>query len=342
MQTLNIAISSAGRRVYLVEWFREALHDLGVHGRVLVTDVDPLAPALSAGDSAAILPPFSDQAYGDALLRLCLDAEIGLLVTLNDYEALRISGQLASELAAHGTVVPLPGADATRAATDKWLLAARLAEAGVSVPRTVLGDEVLRVDDHVRTAGELVVKHRFGSASSGLSFGMSADAQALVMASARTAPDVNGRVQDGTARADFVVVQERVRGQEFGVDVVSDFSGRFVTALARQKLRMRAGETDRALTVCGDQFSGLASRVSTVMGSRGLIDTDVIVDSNGTPYVIDVNPRFGGGYPFSHVAGANIPACYIAWATGVPVADAWLKPSVGATAAKYESITLTE
>lgn len=339
MPTLNIAISSAGRRVYLVEWFREALRDLGVDGRVLVADVDPWAPALSAGDGAATLPPFSDQAYGDALLRWCLDEGIGLLVTLNDYEAVRISGQLASQLAAHGTVVPLPGGEATRAATDKWLLAARLAEAGVSVPRTLRGDHVLRGDDQARPAGEVVVKHRFGSASSGLSFGTGADARALVMASARTAPDVNGSV-GGIAGAELVVVQERVRGQEFGVDVVSDFGGRFVTALARQKLRMRAGETDRALTVCGDQFADLASRLSTVMGSRGLIDTDVIVDSTGSPQVIDVNPRFGGGYPFSHVAGANIPACYVAWATGIPLDDAWLRPSVGTAGAKYESIKL--
>ncbi len=337
---LTIAITSAGRRLYLVEWFRAALRHSGVRGSVVVADGDPQAPALQAGDERVVLPPFRDAGYPEAVLEMCRSRSVGLLVTLNDYEAARLAGGTAAELEAGGTLVPVLGADAAEVAADKWLTAVRLGQSGVRVPDTWLGDEVLAgAAEGLDVAVDVVVKHRFGSASSGLAFGRAADAAELVRASARDAPDRTGSVDGREARPDLVVLQRRIRGEEFGVDVVADLQGHFATALARKKLRMRAGETDRAVTVPGEQFLTMASAVCGATGSRGLMDTDVVVDDQGVAHLIDLNPRFGGGYPFSHVAGANVPACYVAWATGLPVEDAWLSPSPGTAGAKFESIT---
>lgn len=67
-----------------------------------------------------------------------------------------------------------------------------------------------------------------------------------------------------------------------------------------------------------------------------------MVDSDGGSYVIDINPRFGGGYPFSHLAGARIPNAYVAWAAGLPVADDWLCSEAGVISGKcVEAVRVT-
>ncbi|MGY1698678.1 ATP-grasp domain-containing protein [Geodermatophilus sp. SYSU D00766] len=336
---MNIVISSAGRRLYLVEWFRSAMDQLGVAGDVIVADQDPLAAALAAGDAAVRLPVYSDPAYAQSLLDLCQDRNVGLLISLNDYEALLIAQTVMSTLLARGTQVPILDAETARLAADKWAAVGAFAASDIAVPRSALGTSALTPSgaDLIRCR-EIVVKHRFGSSSSGLLFGDAADLRELVLASAKTAPNEFGEVLTATPRPELVIVQERLSGAEFGIDILSDLTGQFKTCFARRKLRMRAGETDQAVTVDNSPFLPLAVAVHSVVRARGLMDMDVILDESGVPRPIDLNPRFGGGYPFSHLAGADAPACLVAWAAGLPISEEWLRPAPGVYGAKHPSI----
>src|SRR5690606_28947103 len=124
----------------------------------------------------------------------------------------------------------------------------------------------------------------------------------------------------------LVVVQELIEGPEFGGDVVAPLVRDETTpraVYAREKLSMRAGETDRAITVDPEPFRSLGCAVADVIGSQGLIDLDVIVDRAGVPNIIDVNPRFGGGYPFMHMAGADVPQYYVRSLLKRPIAPGW-------------------
>lgn len=152
-----------------------------------------------------------------------------------------------------------------------------------------------------------------------------------------TAPNASGQ-RPVIADPSLVVVQELVEGEEFGLDVVCSFEGEYQAVLARKKLKMRAGETDRAVTVSSEPFDMFGRDLANALSLRGLTDVDVIVRSDGKPVVIDINPRFGGGYPFSHLAGANVPACYVAWVTGNDIRSDWLQPRPGVVSSKYEAI----
>jgi len=55
------------------------------------------------------------------------------------------------------------------------------------------------------------------------------------------------------------------------------------------------------------------------------MDADFFVTENNDIFLLEMNPRFGGGYPFSHEAGANVPAALIAWAIGNKLSPDWLK-----------------
>ena len=52
MRPFNILITAGSRRVPLVQGFRTALRSLGLPGVVIVTDVNPLSPAVHVADRA--------------------------------------------------------------------------------------------------------------------------------------------------------------------------------------------------------------------------------------------------------------------------------------------------
>ncbi|WP_165944334.1 ATP-grasp domain-containing protein [Micromonospora sp. KC213] len=339
---MNILLTSAGRRNYLVQWFVQALAGTGRTGRVFVADRDPRAPAQVAADGFIPLPPYRSADYLTTLGQECARHEISLLVPLNDYELSALAGEPAAVLAAAGTRVLVPRLNIQRTIEDKYACAELVRAAGVATPTTRLGSDLL-ADPAARDdlGDRLVVKHRFGSGSSGLVSCTTDDLEAQLRVCALTAPDRSGLASSDPdqPRYDLVVVQSRILGVEYGIDAVADFRGRHLACLARRKLSMRAGETDRAVTVDPRPFAEVGGRIADAVAAPGLIDLDVIVDETGRSWVIDVNPRFGGGYPFSHLAGADVPACYAAWHSGLEHDPKWLTATPGVTAAKYESLT---
>lgn len=108
------------------------------------------------------------------------------------------------------------------------------------------------------------------------------------------------------------VYQEMLNGVEYGMDILNDFNGNYIGSFARKKLSMRCGETDKAISVIDENFELIAKKIGESTKHIGSVDCDFFV-SNDEIYFLEINPRFGGGYPFSHEAGINIPAIYNSW-----------------------------
>ncbi|WP_026928465.1 ATP-grasp domain-containing protein [Granulicoccus phenolivorans] len=339
MADLSILVSSGGRRPYLVRWFTEALFRNGLNGRVLVADVDPYAPAGAVAAEFVPAPPVTDPGYPEWLRRTLVEHRISLAVSINDFELSRWA-QLDSG-GAYAALVRL-SADRQQAIEDKVATTQLLAGVGVRVPPTLLARDALRLTpgqlaDHLGSE-QVVVKGRFGSGSRGLGFATTATVAAVVERARSQVTHRDGRPGDAAEVDDLIVVQRRIIGQEYGVDVIDDLSGRFAAVLARRKLAMRAGETDRAETADPAPFVAVGEQVSRALGHRGLIDLDVLREDTGENWVIDVNPRFGGGYPLSHVGGAHVPAAYVAWASGQTPQPEWLRSRPGVVAAKHVEV----
>lgn len=336
-----ILLSSAGRRNYLVQWFRDALGRVGVDGSVIVADADPHAPARAAADVACSLPPIAHPGYAAALRNLCKEHGVSVAVSLNDFELSTWAGLRHGGFMAEGCpLICLPEAR-QRDAEDKIALASAFEEAGIRTPRTVTGADILHGStDPAEVGSRLVIKNRFGSGSSGLSFTTPDQVSKGIEHALATARDPRGhRPPDSRSAAEMVVVQEFIAGAEYGIDCVNDFEGDFAGVLARRKIRMRSGETDQAESVDGEPFDAVARSIAGVLQHQGLVDCDLIQDEHGTQWLIDVNPRFGGGYPFSHLAGADIPSVYVARAAGRTPEPAWLSARPGVVSSKYIGIT---
>lgn len=107
------------------------------------------------------------------------------------------------------------------------------------------------------------------------------------------------------AHENGLMIQEFLDGQEIGADVYIDMiSQEVVSIFTKKKLKMRAGETDKALSFKDEKLFDLIKKFVEEAGYSGQIDIDIF-DVNGEYYISEVNPRFGGGYPHAYESGAN-------------------------------------
>ncbi|QGU07267.1 carbamoyl phosphate synthase-like protein [Corynebacterium occultum] len=311
---MNILLSSVGRRPYLVRWFQEALLANGLEGRVIAADLDPLSPASAFTADFLVAPRVDDPAYPGWLNRVLQEWEVDLAVSINDFE---LSEWARLPNAEQWRSLVRFNSDTQNLIEDKYAMAAVLDQHGILNPLTWLGNQPPALGWE---NGEYVTKGRFGSASRGLRFTSATDLYEAITSATGEVTTRQGKPALGQRKEEprsLVIVQEMIHGVEYGLDVVCDLQGEFSGVLARRKIAMRAGETDRAESVDGIQFEALARQLAEAVPHPGTMDVDVIVDAAGQCHVIDINPRFGGGYPFSHLAGARIPDAYVAWAAGL-------------------------
>jgi carbamoyl-phosphate synthase large subunit len=318
---MNILLSCSGSRNYLIDFFKIALAG---NGQVFVCDSNPDAVSLQEADHAFIMPRSSHHEYFDRLLAICQQHKIGLLISLNDLE-LPLLAQERERFLAIGTIPLISDPVAIDICFDKWKTYKFLKENNIPAPKTYrsLADALEAI-----TIGELkfplVVKPRWGTASIGIEFPQ--DSEELELAYRLVRKRLTRTILAAASSIDpdrSVLIQERIIGGEYGLDVINNLNGEHVTTFAKRKLAMRGGETDRAVTTDHPQLIDIGEKIGRNLKHVGNLDCDVLFGPQGY-CVLEMNPRFGGGYPFSHVAGANIPAALIAWATGKSINSDWL------------------
>ncbi|CAG2143604.1 hypothetical protein LMG26411_02408 [Cupriavidus numazuensis] len=298
---MNVLLTCVGRRRYLVEYFKAELNGGGM---VFGVDNQHSAPAASICDAFVVVPDIYAENYIDVLVDVCRTNRISVLLSLNDLE-LPLIAEHAHRFREVGTVPVVSPAEVIHLCADKFLTAQFAESVGISTPRSYA---TLKSAEDAIEAGDidfpLVVKPRWGSASFGIFFVENRDELRFAHAYCERIWKQSKFTRMGQPDA-LVLIQEMISGQEYGLDVFNDLEARPVGVAVRKKLSMRAGETDRAVTVDSDPFSDMAGRISRGLRHIGNVDCDVIV-RDGRQYLLEMNPRFGGGYPFTHIAGANL------------------------------------
>ncbi|MDO4487566.1 MAG: ATP-grasp domain-containing protein [Eubacteriales bacterium] len=315
---MNILLTSSGRRTYLVDFFKQALNGEGL----VVAANSNMSPALLRADRYEITPLIYSEDYIPFLLDVCRKYEIGLLVPLFDID-LPVLARHRKEFTDIGVVLAVSDEDCIAACNDKFAMFHKLWKAGIRCPETTLSvdDALLKIDTFIMQY-PVIVKPRFGMGSLGL-FNAEDKAELKVMYKKceRAIAKTYLKYEAASCPEEAVIIQTMQEGDEYGLDVINDFNGRYQTTIVRKKAAMRAGETDEAVVLTRDDdeyqiLTKLGEQISAAFGHRGNMDVDVIMGENRLPYVIDMNARFGGGYPFSHMAGINLPKAYIEWAKG--------------------------
>jgi carbamoyl-phosphate synthase large subunit len=115
------------------------------------------------------------------------------------------------------------------------------------------------------------------------------------------------------------MLQTLVDGVEYGVDILNDLDGQFVSVCVKRKILMRAGETDKSTVVQHPEIEKLSLQVGGALRHVGNLDLDVMEAPTGELFCLDLNPRFGGGYPATHLAGMNYLQAAIGLVAGINV-----------------------
>lgn len=296
----NVLLTCAGRRHYLVNYFRQAL--VG-SGKVVGADVSLCAPALAICDVVMQVPSVSDDAYLDALVEIMIGQDIDMLFSLNDLELEILAKNRDLIEQKTGATVYVPTLATLDICADKWKTFQFARQIGIPVPETWLSvDDALAALNASRVSFPLIIKPRWGSASVGL-FVVN-DVESLKESFTACEHIVNEGFLSTFGSTDAVIIQEMLVGTEYGVDLLFSKQDEFIGFAAKKKFGMRAGETDKAFSVDPAPFQASVEAIAANLSHRGNMDCDFI-ERDGVFYLLEINPRFGGGYPFTHLAGAN-------------------------------------
>lgn len=282
---MNILILSAGTRNKIVQYFRKALVD---QGTVIATDCSDIAPAIYDADKYYVVPRMSDPGYLDVILDICKKENVDGVLSLIDPE-LSLLAEHADDFKAVGTTVIGSSYGLCEMALDKFQMYSWLMEHGYKCAKSYMDKKAFYAD----VAGGKItypvfVKPVRGSASLAISKVYDNETVELLF-----------------AHEDALMIQEFLDGQEIGADVYIDMlTGEVVSIFTKKKLKMRAGETDKAVSFKDEKLFALIERFVGEAGYRGQIDIDIF-EVNGEYVISEVNPRFGGGYPHAYECGCN-------------------------------------
>jgi carbamoyl-phosphate synthase large subunit len=278
----NILVLSAGRRVELVQSFIEQRNTLLPSSRVIAVDLRPeLSSACQVADQCFTFPRATDPNYSNHLLEFCAKQKIGLVVPTIDTE-LVVLAELKSALATNGTTAVISGLPFVKLCRDKRQSGLLFNQIGFRYPE-------IYTQDH--TVFPMFVKPLDGSSSK--------DSQ--LVKSAEELVAVNTKEK----RLMFMEYIGKPY-QEFTIDCYFNCSGLLLCAVPRLRIETRAGEVSKGYTRKHGLYDQLWAKLGAWKDARGCITVQVFYDETADDVVgLEINPRFGGGYPLTYAAGGN-------------------------------------
>lgn len=299
----NILLLSAGRRVELAQAFKAEITSRGLTAKLLATEMRPdVSAACQVVDRAMKAPRVSDPSYIDFLLTTCKSEQVGLVIPTIDTELLLLA-QHRDTFAAEGIHLIISDESLVRVCRDKRLTSDLFKSLGIDTPK---------IYDRTAIAFPCFAKPYDGSCSIG--------------AAAVSTPDM---LSDAMLADEKMMFMEMIDSthQEYTVDAYYDRQGRLRCFVPRLRIETRAGEVSKGVTRRNHVFDYLKDKLPNLKGARGCITLQLFSNADtGRFAALEINARFGGGYPLSYSAGANYPGWLIdeyLLGKGAPFKDDW-------------------
>ena len=299
---MNVLLTSVGRRAYLVDYFKK---EFGDNSKIICTNSSELSTALSVGDKSYISPMIYEETYIPFLLEICKKEKINILVSLFDID-LPILAYNRDKFENLGVKLILSDLSIIEVCNDKYKMNKFLKNNFFDTIYTGLSIEDEYIKNNISSEKKFILKPRWGMGSLGIY--ISDEYEEAKYFYKKIRKDIDKSYLRYEAKQDIensILIQELIEGKEYGLDIVNDLEGKYITTIVKEKLAMRSGETDIAKIVHFPLLEDFGKRIADKTRHIANMDLDLILNDKGI-FVIDMNARFGGGYPFTHKAGVNI------------------------------------
>lgn len=275
----NILITSAGRRVSLVKNFQTTLKNFNPDGKVYTTDMNPfMSSACQVSDGYLKVPRVTDKEYLEILKEYCLKNSISMIIPTIDTE-LHILAKVKDDFLQDGIFIAISSLEICeifylKDSTEKFFVEHKL-----DTPRIV--------SDITSCKYPIFAKLNNSSCSIG----------AKIVFTPELAKSLSCDKN--------YVFQEFIQGEEFTVDTFIDKYGEVISVVPRQRVEVRAGEVSKAKALKDARIINAIKELCVKLkGAYGCITIQLFRTDERIVF-IEINARFGGGYPLSPNAGAN-------------------------------------
>lgn len=281
----NILITSAGKRVSLVNLFKKELTESFLDAKVYTTDMNPeLAPAGYVSDHCFQVPRVTDPSYLDLLIQLCLENRIELIIPTIDTELLLLAGN-KEKLQQNGITAIVSSLDFVVACRDKRNSNVLFQKLNIRVPEP---------RDKNHPVYPMFAKPYDGSLSKDLF---------VIRNEQELTPEVMNH-----PKLIFMEYIDKSQYKEYTVDLYYGRDNQLKCIVPRERIEIRAGEINKGRTRKNYLVQYLKEHMGYIPGVIGCICIQLFYrESDQDVIAIEINPRFGGGYPMSYHAGANYP-----------------------------------
>lgn len=312
---MNILLTSAGRRTYMVDYFKQALSG---KGKVFASN-SILTYTLKQADEFVITPNIYDDSYIAFLLDYCKKNNIRAVISLFDID-LPVLAKNKALFDKEGIKLVVSDYDVTQICNDKWATYNFLTNIGIrQTPTFITLEDTKKAISDGQITYPLFIKPRWGMGSIGIyKIENEEELDVLYKKLHREIFNTYLKYESSVDEKSCIIIQQAIKGQEYGIEVLNDFDGNYVRTFAKKKVAMRSGETDIAETVNPQQFESIGKIISAHLKHIANLDVDCFISESGDIYVLEMNCRFGGQYPFTHNSGVNIPLQIIKWLEGGP------------------------
>ncbi len=279
---IRILFTGVGRRVELLQQFRDAAFRLGLNLKIFGSDICRDAPAALFCDEVIETYRMDDERYIGGLLDSCRRDHIDIVIPTIDTDIIQLAQNRQLFEKEHITVL-VSDIDVVSICRDKSKVCSFFEQCGLNAPKAV---------NDIEDYSDLYPAFIKPVNGSGSINAYRADNRAELEIFAK--------------RIDNYVIQPYIDGTEYTIDVFCDLEGKPLSIVPRERVDVRAGEVVKTRICMDNDMISEAGVICSRLKPRGPITIQLIRErESGKNYYIEINPRFGGGAPLSIRAGAD-------------------------------------